>query len=721
VNNHFRPSWGIVLLCSLFFLLAGCGGGSGGSTAVTDSGSVLASTSSNNVPTTTPAPVDTTGSGPTGNGTPVSGTTPNTPPAAPVLSTDVLFQFLLARTLPIDVATVEFTGLGNGNEVLFGPENHNKAASITLNNVPLAVTAIRFRLFQGNTLRGHGLVPVSLTGGQTAVVTDPDFTPVAQPTSVSVTPGSDSIFVGGSVQLTAVQNYSDSNVSDITNSAGWSSSNTGQATVSSGGLVQGISAGVVTITAVGQGTDGTASITVIDGTAVTGLDATPDSPSVVVGTTQQLLVQATLASNNQINVTNDLSTQYTSLSPAVATVSASGLVRGVAPGTAQVEVTHGGQTDTVSVMVNAATLQSISLNLADSSVTVGQSTTATVTGNYDNGSSSDLTASATLGSSNTGVATTSGSTISGVSTGTVTITADVNGHQNTASLLVLAAPASPGLTRLNALRGLAGLPPVTENATYSSEAYLHSRYMVKNDFIGHSEDPNNPWYSVEGDRAARNSNLSVTSNLNAQLVDGIDGLLRAPFHGVGFIDPQLLEAGFGFYCENIGVYRCGTTVDVLRGLGALPGGTSFPILWPADGQPMPFTSYTGGEYPDPITGLGGITAPTGAPIYVQFGSGSATINVTNVTLTNNTTNSNVSVGYFDETSYVNPDSSAQSLGRSVLGARDCLVIMASSPLTTGHNYTCSVTNAGAAVTWSFTVSNVIARQQSVETPIELIR
>jgi hypothetical protein len=57
---------------------------------------------------------------------------------------------------------------------------------------------------------------------------------------------------------------------------------------------------------------------------------------------------------------------------------------------------------------------------------------------------------------------------------------------------------------------------------------------------------------------------------------------------------------------------------------------------------------------------------------------------------------------FTETTYTNPDPSQQSLGRTVLGARDAIVVMPRSPLVAGHQYSVSLTVNGVTHSWSFT-------------------
>lgn len=663
MQTHLTRSL-IFFLTSLF--LIGCGGGGGGGGGSSTGGVQNAAT--------------------TGNAT---------------------FNFVLLRSVPAAVTNIEFTGLTANNAVVYGPVTRAKATPITLQNIPLTVTNFRLRFIEGGIPTGEGLVPVSLSAGQTTVITDPSFNNVTSTGNVTVTPSNSSVVINGTLQLAAVESFSNTNTVDVTGPATWTSSLPGIAQVDQNGLVTGVSSGQVVITASrGNIATGTTTVRVVANNAVTGISATPASLTLNPTNTQQLSTLATLGDGSSLDVTADPGTSYLPVDSNVASVSATGLVTAQAAGTTQIQILHQNQPATVNVTVTnpAATLNSLSLSPNSGNIQVGASQSIAVTGNFNDGSTPDLTASAVLTSSNLNVATTSGNTVNGVSPGPVVITANVNGVFQTANFTVVAAPGSEGLNRLNFHRNIGGLPPVTESASLSAGALLHSTYMVKNDFIGHSEDPNNQFFTQAGNTSAMNSNLSITSNVNATISQALDGLMNAPFHGVGFIDPKLAVSGFGHYCENIGTFKCGSTVNVLQGRGALPQGTSFPILWPANGQTLPYASFRGGEFPDPLTGLPGFTLPTGGPIYVQFGSGNATINVTSVTLRDNTTNALVAVGSFDETNYTNPDPSTQSLGRAVLGTRDALVIMPSNPLTPGRNYTATVINNGATITWSFNVS-----------------
>lgn len=273
----------------------------------------------------------------------------------------------------------------------------------------------------------------------------------------------------------------------------------------------------------------------------------------------------------------------------------------------------------------------------------------------------------------------------------------------TAFLPIVLKPPSPPpedwLGAVNYYRALANLPPVTENATYSTGDWYHARYMVKNDYLGHDEDSANPWYTPEGAQAAASSNLMVSSDVNATDLEAINTWVQAPFHGIGMIDPALHEVGFGSYRESIGWYRMGAALDVIRGLGSISPTITFPIYFPSDGKYMPVLEHWG-EYPDPLSSCPGYTAPSGSPIILQIGSGGQTPNVTSSSLLENGVACEHCV--FDETNYTNPDSSAQSLGRSILNSRDAIVIMPREPLVSGARYTVSITVNGTEYTWSFT-------------------
>lgn len=83
------------------------------------------------------------------------------------------------------------------------------------------------------------------------------------PISISVTPGTPTIAIGGTISLSATVRYSDGSVSST--AVVWSSSNSSVATVgASTGIVEGIAPGTATVTASSVGLTGTAEVIVQD-------------------------------------------------------------------------------------------------------------------------------------------------------------------------------------------------------------------------------------------------------------------------------------------------------------------------------------------------------------------------------------------------------------------------------------------------------------------------
>src|SRR5262249_23320421 len=153
----------------------------------------------------------------------------------------------------------------------------------------------------------------------------------------------------------------------------------------------------------------------------------------------------------------------------------------------------------------------------------------------------------------------------------------------------------------------------------------------------------------------------------------IDGWIETPFHAVGILDPHLLQSGFGRYYESKTRIQTGACLDVLRGLGDVPSGVTFPIMYPQYGASVLVSDYSGSEYPDPLTAWPGYTAPTGPPIILQVGSGNVTPQVTAHSFSQGGTP--LAHCVFDETSYLNPNSTDQALAHAVLDTRDAIILL----------------------------------------------
>jgi len=147
--------------------------------------------------------------------------------------------------------------------------------------------------------------------------------------SVQVTPGTAQVTAGQTLQLQAMARDSVGGpLADRT--VAWTSGNVTKATVSSAGMVTALAPGTVTINATSEGVLGTATLTIVGSTAVvTSVQVTSPVSTIEVGATTQLTATAR---DNQGNVVTGRPVGWSSQNTAIATVSPTGLVTGIAAG-----------------------------------------------------------------------------------------------------------------------------------------------------------------------------------------------------------------------------------------------------------------------------------------------------------------------------------------------------------------------------------------------------
>ena len=170
----------------------------------------------------------------------------------------------------------------------------------------------------------------------------------------------------------------------------------------------------------------------------TSISLTAESSSISIGGTTQLTVGYTPSDTNVKNVT------YSSSSESIATVSNTGLVTGIAEGSATITATAQAASGTVSatttITVTPIAVTSVSLSSNSETIKVGKTVTLVPTISPSNATNKNVTWS----SSNTGIATVSGGTVTGVAAGTATITVTTVSGSKTATCTVVVQEASAG-------------------------------------------------------------------------------------------------------------------------------------------------------------------------------------------------------------------------------------------------------------------------------------
>jgi uncharacterized protein YjdB len=205
------------------------------------------------------------------------------------------------------------------------------------------------------TVNAAGLLTANTVGSATITATSEGqsgtsaITVTSVPVAaVAVAPATANLQVGATVQLTATLTDAGGNV--LTGRAvNWVTSNSGVATVSSSGLVSALAAGLATITATSEGKSSSAAVTVIN-VPVVSVTVSPTSASVLVGGTVQLVATPRGPGGNPL--TGRVVT-WTTSSSTVATVTGSGVVTGVAAGSATITATSEGINGTAAVTVTA--------------------------------------------------------------------------------------------------------------------------------------------------------------------------------------------------------------------------------------------------------------------------------------------------------------------------------------------------------------------------------
>jgi len=143
--------------------------------------------------------------------------------------------------------------------------------------------------------------------------------------SVSIGPPNPTVPVGQTQQMDATGVYEDNSRQSITKESDWTSSDTAVATVSSSGLVTGVSIGTATISAYDLGYSGSTTVTVTDANLAS-ISVTPTSATINPGQSQQFTAIGLLQSGHTVDLTKSVT--WSSSNTSVATIDSYGLAVG---------------------------------------------------------------------------------------------------------------------------------------------------------------------------------------------------------------------------------------------------------------------------------------------------------------------------------------------------------------------------------------------------------
>lgn len=261
-------------------------------------------------------------------------------------------QMLVGQTRQMTAETLDAGGAVLTDRAVTWTTNSATVASVSANGLITAVAP------------GGAVITVASEGKTAVVAVTVSSVPIA---SIAVSPGADEVVVSQTLQLTAVAK--DGAGGTLTGrTVAWATSDAAKATVSSTGLVTGVAAGAVTITASAEGKSGSASITVKP-KPVGAVIVSPSQVSIEAGQTRQLSAQVT---DDQGNVLGGRPITYASENSSIATVSASGVVTAVAVGATKINATSEGKTGSADVTVTAVPVATVEVSPSSTDLTVGQ-------------------------------------------------------------------------------------------------------------------------------------------------------------------------------------------------------------------------------------------------------------------------------------------------------------------------------------------------------------
>jgi trimeric autotransporter adhesin len=256
--------------------------------------------------------------------------------------------------------------------------------------------------------------------------------------SISVTPAGDTIAPGTQLQFTATGTFSDGSTQVITNSVTWASDKTSVATIGAAGSATAVAQGTANISATQNSVTGSAALNVSSVT-LKSIAVTPATAALAPATTQQYTATGTFSDGSMQILTGTVT--WSSSNTSVATISSFGLVTGQSAGQSTITAKSGSVSGTAAVVVEASQLTGIQVTPVAATVAEKTGIQFTAIGNFADGSTQNLTGSASWSSAPSSVATVGDSTLTkgfatGVSPGSATITALFAGQSGSSSLTV---------------------------------------------------------------------------------------------------------------------------------------------------------------------------------------------------------------------------------------------------------------------------------------------
>ena len=237
----------------------------------------------------------------------------------------------------------------------------------------------------------------SLTGSSSLVVTNATVTaievyPVSQTSAALL---GQTIAPLTRIVYSALGTFSDSTTQNITADATWVSTNPAAATVSNStpkGVATGVAVGLTQIEAVLGAESGTANL-IVSAASLTSITLTPETSGVTIGSTRQLTATGAFSDGSKQTINLAVAWSVTPSNNSIATVDQTGLVTGVAAGSATVTAKFGPITQ--NAVINVQNITSLAITPTPVTIAEGTQTQFVATATLADGTTQNVSSSVT--------------------------------------------------------------------------------------------------------------------------------------------------------------------------------------------------------------------------------------------------------------------------------------------------------------------------------------
>lgn len=309
----------------------------------------------------------------------------------------------------------------------------------------------------GNTELDKGLLTAVASGNTTVAAyfntqrgTSTVTVTAAALRSLEIGPSNPTIAAGTQQGFRVTGHYDDGSTRDLTNQVSWASSNKDVAeALSDTGYFKGLAAGTSRITAAIGSAIAFTDLTVTSAT-LSSISLSPTDVSIAKGYSIGMTATGIFSDASSQDISRSVIWQ--SANAGVATIgnagSDAGVLRALAVGTTTISASLSGITQSTSVTVTAAQLDSLSIQLADNVMVAGTQQSLSATAHFSDSSSLDVTAAAIWTSSDSAVAAISNADneqgrVTALSAGEVTLSAALAGIDASVALSVIDDPNVP--------------------------------------------------------------------------------------------------------------------------------------------------------------------------------------------------------------------------------------------------------------------------------------